>query len=178
MSTNFEDEHFKSLELHSLFDETSWEETSTECSEDQRVPSDNIKSTFSEISKCHQQFSERRDGILLSSGGDNNGNGTTLGFYQPLSKQFETRKSSVVDPSGDVGNTIKPIPLSGQALSQQLDKRIERSSVPSGDVQSTTTRPVPWYYPRELQRPDSSGADGVSATESDDSHFETLGNLF
>ena len=141
-----------------MFDETSWEDTTTGYLEDQRVPCGNITST-----------------IQLPQN------------YQPALQQSDTSRmrnalpDSDAVPSGNISSTMETLPQHYQPTLHQSGTSRIRSALPHSDVVpsgvKSTIVTVPQFYQPVLQRSGTSRAES-SLTESDDSHFETLANMF
>ncbi|CAB4008862.1 Hypothetical predicted protein [Paramuricea clavata] len=157
-SVSLDDDNFNSLELHAMFDEASWEDTTTGYLEDQRVPYGNITRT-----------------IQLPQN------------YQPALQQSDTSRmrsapsDSDAVPSGNISSIMQTLPQNYQPALHQSDISRMRSVPPHSDavpcgVKSTIVT-VPQHYQPVLQRSGTSRAESA-LTESDDSHFETLANMF
>ena len=175
-----------------MFDETCWDDTTAGYFEDQTVPCGNIGST---TKNC-------KPALQLGTSALSDSNAVPYGniystiqtqHYQPVLQQSNTSRKHGTIPdtsasSSRPGNTMRgtmqkiPQHYQYQPVLHQSDTSRGRSALPDGDALScsniqSTIASIPQYYQPVLQRSCTSKAESF-LTESDDSHFETLGNLF
>jgi hypothetical protein len=189
-----DDENFNSLELHAMYDERSWNGTTACYSEDQTVPCGDVHSTARKYRPMSHQLDDTSRGDITyypySNPIPTNVKNTIQiisKHNQPVLQQSSTIRQHgaiadrVVKSFGDTQNTMQKMP---QPVSHWSNINRTKSvlpfgnGLPCGNLPSTSTFvPIPMHNQPVSQRPGTNTVDRT-CVESDDSHFETLGNLF
>ena len=197
-----DDENFNFLKLHAINDESSWNDSPTVYSEDQTVPCGNMHIPVKNRQPVLQQSHARREGIVQS---DSNAimvmsdvSKVPSGIVKSTMQTIFQHYQGVLPHSGTTSGKNSTIsnrgPISSGNMRSTMQKRLQPVShwpdtsrtrnvftdgdaiLPYGNVRSTVP-PAPHCYQPAVQRSGTSTVNNPGM-ESDDSHFETLGNLF
>ena len=200
-SVDSDDENFNSLKLHAIHDEESWNDSTTVYSEDQTVPCSNTHSTAKNRLTVLQQSHARIEGMALS---DSNAimvmsdepevpSATVKSTIQTIPQRYQgvlphsgttCGEHSTISDRGLIssGNMRKTMQKMLQPVSHWPDTSRAKhvtdgeAMLPCGNMRSTVLL-APQCYQPEIQRSVAKTVNNASI-ENDDSHFETLGNLF